>query len=70
MVVGTAVLFSGILVVSMSKGGNLNGESSTEASERYRILAIGIAVVIGFLNAVRTAHGKYVFKEFKYPPVE
>lgn len=68
MIVGTAVLFAGILIVSMSKGGSRG--ASNEVNERYRIIAIGIALVIGFLNAVRTAHGKHVFKRFKYAPVE
>ena len=62
MLLGTGVLFSGIVVVSLSKGGNAQVDSSTGINnERQRIYAIVIAVFIGFLNAIRTAHGKFMF---------
>jgi drug/metabolite transporter (DMT)-like permease len=65
MCVGTLILFAGIMWVSLSKG-----ESTTVDNEIAKWKAIGIALTIGVLNAVRTAHGKHVHIKYKYQPLE
>jgi drug/metabolite transporter (DMT)-like permease len=65
MMIGTAVLFGGVVVVSLGKlSDDPNHVSIDDQNEIFRISAIGIGIVVAFLNAVRTAHAKYMFLKF------
>jgi drug/metabolite transporter (DMT)-like permease len=70
MMIGTSVLFLGIVWVALAKANPIVSEVVVDEEMRgwYRTISIGAAIMIGVLNSVRTVHAKYANVTHKYSP--
>ena len=61
MMMGTSVVFMGIIWVAFAKAKPIESEVVVDEEMRgwYRTVSIGVAIIIGVLNSVRTCHAKY-----------
>ena len=74
MLIGTSIIFMGVIWVALAKGKVIEAEAAdglTPAQQNhYRIISITLAILLGVINAARTAHGKYMNTQLKYPPMD
>jgi drug/metabolite transporter (DMT)-like permease len=61
MIIGVSVVFTGVIWLALSRGKVREGQSeNAEIRDLYKFYAISIACLLGLMNALRTAHGKYI----------
>jgi uncharacterized membrane protein len=70
MMMGTSVVFLGIVWVAFVKAKPIVSDVLVDEEMRgwYRSISIGVAIIIGVLNSVRTCHAKYANLRHKYSP--